>query len=133
MNAAELEDFARRYTDAWSSRVATNVATFFAEDGSISVNGNLSTGRGAIAEMAQGFMTAFPDMELIMDDVETQGEKVTYHWTFIGTNSGPGGTGNRVNFSGFEEWTFGDDGLVLKSIGHFDEDEYQYQLEHGVG
>lgn len=30
------------------------------------------------------------------------------------------------------EWTFGDDGLVMKSMGHFDDDEYQYQLEHGI-
>ena len=133
MNDVALQDFARKYTDAWCSRVAANVAKFFAEDGSISVNGELSTGREAIASMAQGFMTAFPDMELIMDDVEIQGEKITYHWTFTGTNSGPEGTGNRVNFSGFEEWTFGDDGLVASSVGHFDEDEYQYQLEHGAG
>ena len=27
---------------------------------------------------------------------------------------------------------FGDDGLVMKSMGHFDNDEYQYQVERRV-
>lgn len=77
-------------------------------------------------------MTAFPDMEIIMNALEIQPEQIQYHWTFVGTNTGPEGTGNAVHFSGFEEWTFGDDGLIARSMGHFDNDEYQYQLEHGV-
>jgi len=36
------------------------------------------------------------------------------------------------SFSGFEEWTFGDDGLVVESQGHYDQDEYDRQIEHGV-
>jgi hypothetical protein len=78
-------------------------------------------------------MTAFPDMELTMDELEFQPDRAIYHWTFAGTNSGPGGTGNSVRFSGYEEWTIGSDGLVALSMGHFDSNEYQYQLEHGVG
>ena len=34
--------------------------------------------------------------------------------------------------TGFEEWTFGDDGLVAESLGHFDQAEYDRQLEHGT-
>jgi hypothetical protein len=49
-----------------------------------------------------------------------------------GTNTVPGGTGNRVRISGFEEWTIGDDGLIAASLGHYDEDEYNRQLEHGA-
>jgi hypothetical protein len=36
-----------------------------------------------------------------------------------------------VRISGFEEWTFGDDGLVAASKGHYDEAEYERQLAHG--
>jgi hypothetical protein len=50
----------------------------------------------------------------------------------VGTNTGPGGTGNRVRISGFEEWRIGDDGLIAESQGHFDQAEYDRQLEHGV-
>jgi predicted ester cyclase len=77
-------------------------------------------------------MSAFPDMELRMDDILIEGERVVYHWTFIGTNTGPGGTGHRVRFSGFEKWKIGEDGLIAESQGEFDSAEYQRQLEHGM-
>jgi len=132
VEAACLRDFAKRYAAAWCSRDATSVAAFFAPNGSLSVNGALAAGRGAITEVAQGFMTAFPDMELLMDDVGIEGDRATYHWTFIGTNTGPGGTRNRVRFSGFEEWKIGEDGLIAESQGQFDSANYQRQLEGGV-
>ena len=77
-------------------------------------------------------MTAFPDMQVLMDDLVVRDEGVEYHWTLVGTNTGPGGTGNRVRISGFEEWTIGDDRLVAESQGHFDQAEYDRQLEYGV-
>jgi uncharacterized protein (TIGR02246 family) len=128
----QLQDFARRYTAAWCSQNAASVAAFFAPNGSLSVNGAPAVGRLAITEVAQGFMTAFPDMELLMDDIRLQDDRAEYHWTFIGTNTGPGGTGHRVWFSGFEEWNFGDDGLIAESQGHFDAADYQRQLERGA-
>lgn len=129
---ARLEDFAKRYTAAWCSRNASSVAAFFAPNGSISVNGVPSLGRDAITEMARGFMTAFPDLQLLMDDIVLQDKHAVYHWIFIGTNSGPGGTGQRVRFSGFEVWKIGEDGLISESEGHFDSADYQRQLERGV-
>jgi len=77
-------------------------------------------------------MIAFPDMRVVMDDFRVQDGGVEYHWTLIGTNTGPGGTGNRVRVTGFEEWTIGDDGLIAESQGHYDQAEYDRQLEHGV-
>jgi hypothetical protein len=67
-----------------------------------------------------------------MDDLVVQGENAEFRWTLVGTNTGPGGTGNRVRISGFEEWTIGDDGLIAASLGHYDQAEYDRQLEHGV-
>ena len=37
--------------------------------------------------------------------------------------------GHRVHISGYEEWVVGVDGLIAKSLGHFDEAEYERQLE----
>ena len=128
---SQLRDFAERYTAAWCSQNASSVAAFFASNGSLSVNGAPAVGRQAITEVAQSFMTAFPDMILIMDDVRMRGDCAEYHWTFIGTNTGPGGTGHRVRFSGFELWKFGENGLIIDSQGHFDSADYQRQLEHG--
>jgi uncharacterized protein (TIGR02246 family) len=133
MNAT-LSDFATRYTAAWCSQDASRVASFFAENGSLRINdGEPSVGRTAITAAAQGFMTAFPDMVVTMDDVSGDGGKAVYRWTLTGTNNGPGGTGNAVRISGFEEWTIGAAGLILKSLGHFDESEYQRQLTPGNG
>jgi hypothetical protein len=77
-------------------------------------------------------MSTFADMQVLMDDLVVQEDGIEYHWTLVGTNTGPDGTGNRVRISGFEEWTIGDDGLVAESQGHYDEAEYARQLEHGV-
>lgn len=82
-----LIEFAARYTAAWCSRDAASVSAFFAEEGTLLVNGTPAVGREAIAEVAQGFMTGFPDLELTMDDLEIQPGQATYHWTFIGTNT----------------------------------------------
>ena len=128
-----LRDFAARYTAAWCSQDAASVADFFSPSGSLTINGGVpAIGRSAITEAAQGFMTAFPDLKVYMDDlVETQ-DKVTYKWTLDGTNAGPGGTGKRVRISGFEIWRIGDDGLVAESLGSFDAADYQRQVECGV-
>jgi uncharacterized protein (TIGR02246 family) len=132
LESAHLRDFAKRYTAAWCSQNAASVAAFFAPNGSLSVNGAPAVGRAAITEVAQGFMTAFPDMRLLMDDILIHGDRAVYHWTFIGTNTAPGGTGHRVRFSGFEEWNFTADGLIAESQGHFDASDYQRQLERGI-
>lgn len=133
MNEEELQDFATRYTAAWCSQNAASVASFFSATGSLQINdGDASVGRDAITVAAQGFMTAFPDMVVEMNELATEGDHLNYHWTLTGTNTGPGGTGNAVRISGYEQWTIGADNLIAESRGNFDEVEYQRQLEHGV-
>jgi steroid delta-isomerase-like uncharacterized protein len=128
-----LRVLAARYTAAWCSQKAASVAAFYSPDGSLRVNaGSPAVGRDAIEEVAQGFMTAFPDLNVSMNDIVVEDERVVYHWTLIGTNTGPGGTGKRVRISGFERWQIGLDGLIAESQGQFDAAEYARQLEHGV-
>ena len=133
LDTARLLTLAKRYTAAWCSQDPESVAAFFAPDGSLGVNGVPAIGRSAITEVARGFMTAFPDMVLTMDDLVVSGDHATYHWTLDGHNTGPNGTGKRVRISGYEEWQFGDDGLIAQSLGHFDEADYQRQLQYGFG
>jgi steroid delta-isomerase-like uncharacterized protein len=129
----KLKDFATPYTAAWCSLNAASVASFFAENGSLKINkGDPSVGREAITKAVQGFMTAFPDMIVQMDSLSIEAENVIYHWTLIGTNTGPEGTGKSVRISGYEEWTIDQDGLIAESKGHFDEAEYKRQLEYGL-
>jgi predicted ester cyclase len=128
-NAQELNAFGASYATAWSSQNAASVAAFFGETASLQINtGAPSVGRTAITAAAQSFMTAFPDMIVSMDELTASESSTVFRWTLVGTNTGPSGTGQRVQISGYEEWKFGEDGLVAESKGHFDEADYQRQL-----
>jgi uncharacterized protein (TIGR02246 family) len=129
MNSENLMEFARRYAEAWCSQDAEKVATFFARDGLLSVNNSPpAVGRAVIAEIARRFMRDFPDMIVAFDKLEPRGDRTAFHWTLSGTNTGPGGTGNRVRISGYELWKIDNDGLIAESKGHFDAEDYQRQL-----
>ena len=129
MASDELNKFAARYAKAWCGRDPKKVAAFFAENGSISINsGPPAVGRAAIAKEAQAFMTTFPDMVVTSDKLELRGKATEFHWTLIGTNTGPGGTGKRVRISGYELWNIDNDGLIAESKGNFDATDYERQI-----
>ena len=125
--------FASKYAMAWSSKEPESVAKFYSESGWLRVNeGNRAAGRAQIAEVARGFMTAFPDMVVTMDKIVEKGDFTEFHWTLTGTNTGPGGKGKKVKISGYEEWQIGPDGLIAESNGHFDQADYNRQIEGGT-
>jgi predicted ester cyclase len=129
MTNEESKIFAQRYAKAWCSQNPKSVAAFFAEHGSLGINnGPPAVGRAAIAKDAQAFMTAFPDMIVTFDKLEPRDDRMVFHWTLIGTNTGPGGTGNKVRISGYELWQIDHDGLIRRSQGHFDAANYERQL-----
>jgi ketosteroid isomerase-like protein len=129
----ELRDFAERYTSAWCSQDPTSVAAFFSENGSLRVNDDPpAVGRAAITGVVHSFMTAFPDLLVVMEDLQVLGDGVEYHWILTGTNAGPEGTGHRVRIRGSEKWRLGGDGLISSSQGNFDSTEYRRQLERGM-
>jgi steroid delta-isomerase-like uncharacterized protein len=126
---SELTDFAIRFAAAWSGQEPEALAPLFAEDAVFTVNGGPpAIGRAAIVAMAREYMTAFPDMVVELDSVSREGDAATFHWHWTGTNTGPGGTGRSIRMSGYEEWTFGPDGLLVQAKGYFDEAEYRRQL-----
>jgi nuclear transport factor 2 (NTF2) superfamily protein len=129
MNAADMTKFAQSYAEAWCSQRPESVAAFFAENGSLKVNDTPpAVGRAAITEVARGFMRGFPDMVVTFDKLEPRGDATAFHWTLIGTNTGPGGSGNEVRISGYELWQFDENGLVRDSQGHFNNAEYERQI-----
>ena len=134
MTDDELSSFAARYAKAWCSQNPESVAAFFAENGSLSVNkGPPSIGRAAVARQAQAFMTTFPDMMVTFEKLEPRGDRTAFHWTLMGTNTGPGGWGKPFRISGYELWKMDSDGLIAESKGHFDAAEYDRQLKQGAG
>ena len=124
----QIEQLARTYTDAWCSRDPTRVAAHYAPGGMIAINGGDAAG---IADVAEAFIAAFPDIEVFMDGLLLREDGVVeYRWTFTGTSAQ---TGNSVRVPGFEEWTIAPDGLIAESRGYYDEAEYDRQVQHGIG
>ncbi|MBV8784820.1 MAG: nuclear transport factor 2 family protein [Gammaproteobacteria bacterium] len=130
MDQHNLTDFATRYTAAWCSHDAARVASFYAPAGTLTINGGTpAVGRPGVQAAAQSFMTSYPDLVVTFDRLEPRGERVLYHWSFVGTHTGPGGTGRRVRISGYEDWKFGSDGLIADSKGSYDASDWQRQVE----
>jgi len=129
----QLRAFAERYTAAWCSMDPAAVAAHYAPEGSLAINGGApAAGRDAITVEAASFYEALPDMQVYFDDLVMDGDRIEYHWTFTGTNTGPGGTGNAARMHGYEAWTIDEDGLIAASRGSYDSEEYARQLSEGV-
>ena len=131
MTTDDLTRFAERYAKAWCSRNPEIVAAFFAENALLTVN----DGPPAPAlEVARGFMRDFPDMVVKFDRLRNTPTGTEFHWTFTGTNTGPGGTGKKVRVSGYELWKIDNEGFIAESKGHFDAADYERQLgKRGAG
>jgi hypothetical protein len=122
----ELKQVGERYAKAWCSQNPEKVAAFYAKGASISVNGGPPA---PIADVAREFRRDFPDMVVTFDRLENTPNGTEFHWTFTGTNTGPGGTGNKVRISGYELWKIDNGGLIAESQGHFDAADYERQLK----
>ena len=122
----QIEQLAREYTEAWCSRDPRRVASHYATGGTIAINGGEPA---PIEGVAESFVAAFPDIEVMMDDLVVIDGVVEYHWTFTGTSAE---TGKSVRITGFEEWTIGADGRIAESRGHYDQAEYDRQLREGA-
>lgn len=123
---SDLDTLAQRYTDAWNSKVAENVASFHRSDSSIIINrGEPSVGYAGLTEMAAGFHADVPDLHLTCNGIRGAGKHVVYLWTFTGHHAE---TGNALEVEGWEEWELDDDMKVISSLGWFDGDEYERQV-----
>jgi nuclear transport factor 2 (NTF2) superfamily protein len=129
VDQVRVRELARSYTDAWCSHDPARVASHYVPGGTIAINGGVPT---EVTEVARSFVSAFPDIEVFMDDLVFKDTIVEYHWTFTGMNTGPGGSGKWVRISGYEEWSLGDDGLIIASKGHYDQHQYDRQLQQGA-
>jgi uncharacterized protein (TIGR02246 family) len=133
LDPAAIRKMAEGYTEAWCSRSAEAVASFFAEDATSIINAGTPTiGRPAIAEAMGAFFADFPDLVLHMDDLRSGGNQAIFLWTLEGTNSGPGGTGNFVRIAGWQNWRLSDELLIDAADGGYDAAEYERQIREGL-
>lgn len=128
-----VSSLAAHYTEAWNSQDSTEIVAHYAPSGSLMLNGaEPVVGHAALAALFETYFVALPDGKITNDLVRGANGKAIYCWTHVGTNTGPGGTGNRVRFSGWEAWTFDAQGLASLSIGTYDAAEYERQLAEGI-
>ncbi len=122
-----LQTLAQEYAIAWSSGDPAAVAGFYAQDGQICINrGEVLKGRASIIEMAAGFYAEFPDLEVRCDLMRRAGSHAIFIWTLEGHHAK---TKNHVVVGGWEEWELNSDYQVVSSLGWFDADDYQRQIE----
>lgn len=125
----DLEAFGCRYAAAWSSGRPEAVAALFTEDGSIAINDDPPAhGRAAVRDVAEGFMTDFPDLEVRCDRTAHEQGEIRWYWTMCGTNSGPGGTGRGILISGYEALALDNEGFIVSAHGHYDQNDWDRQL-----
>lgn len=116
---------AAQYTEAWNSKSAEAVASFYAEDVAIVINNGAPwAGRPRVQEMAAGFYADVPDLTLSCDDIRCAGDHAIFVWSFTGHDAS---TGNPLHIRGWEEWELGADLKVQASRGWFDAEDYVRQ------
>ena len=71
----QIEQLARYYTESWCSRDPARVAAHYVPGGMIAINGGDAAG---IAEVAEAFIAAFPDIEVIMDGLSLREDGSVY-------------------------------------------------------
>ena len=74
--------------------------------------------------MAAGFYADVPDLRLVCDAVRASENRAVYLWTFTGTHAT---TNRELNVFGWEEWDLDDGGLIERSRGNFDAEDYSRQ------
>ena len=128
----EVRAMAERYAEAWCSHSLDAIVAFFEETGQTQVNGgDPIVGHAEILETVKGFLDAFPDLVIRIDDVRSSGNHAIFCWTLEGTNTGPGGSGHFVKINGWEEWDLSESVRLRAVKGWFDPIEYERQVSEG--
>ena len=125
-----VQEMAEAYAAAWSSGKPEAVVSHYRDDGAITINrGDPIVGRDALLEMVRGFHAEFPGLVVRLEHLRVAGNHVMFGWILEGTHAE---TGKSVSVPGWEEWDLDGDNKVKTSLGWFDSDEYDRQVQEGV-
>ena len=115
---ADITEVLQRTVDAWNAHDPDAVAAGYAEDAKIYDVGfpEPLQGRQAIRDLAAGYMAAFSDLRVEVEEPIVSGNRSAQEWKITGTNDGElmgrPATGKSATTYGCATAEFGDDGLV---------------------
>jgi hypothetical protein len=129
MSPSELKEFAKKYGQAWSSNDPSQVLALHSESSRLSVNdGEPEIGKPEIRKVVEAFMEGFPDLYIQVNDAAIEERGIVFYCNAIATNSGPGGTGNKINIEIHEIWTFDESGKFTEVRAYDDPEDFERQL-----
>ena len=79
----------RLIEDHWTGKNAALVGEVFAPTTSLQTPDGVLTGLEGASFLLQAYTTAFPDFQIVIDDLIAEGDEVAARWTFTGTHDGP--------------------------------------------
>ena len=131
MNTTELKGFAKKYASAWSSGDPGNVLVLHSETSRLSVNdGEPAIGKDAIRKIIDDFMKAYPDLHIQVNDVLEEEAGIVFYCNVVATNSGPGGTGEKINMEVQEFWTFDSNSKFVEIEAYDDPEKFEGRLKY---
>jgi len=129
MNEEQLKKFGIEYETAWRSLVPEKPFSYQAKKCIVTVNdGEPMTTVEERLDGIIGFMESFPDLIITMNNIVVEDRGTVFYWNLKGTNTGPGGTGNRVNIDGCEVWKLNNQNEIVEIKGFFDAEDYESQV-----
>ena len=130
---ATVRSMAEEYSAAWCNRDAGAVASFFAPEGSRTINGGRpAKGRDGDRGLGAGVHDGLPRSR--GHARQPCGPRRSFRVLVDAhrhDNSGPGGMGYPVKISGKETWRLNGDGDIVESQGRFDQADYDRQVKMG--
>ena len=129
MSPGDLKFFAKKYGQAWSSNDPSKVLALHSESSRLSVNdGEPAIGKPEIRKVVEAFIEGFPDLYIQVNDIVIEERGIVFYCNAIATNSGPGGTGNKINIEIHEIWTFDESGKFTEVRAYDDPEDFERQL-----
>ena len=129
MNEAELKEFGIEYETAWRSLDPERPFSFQTENCKVTVNdGEPMISPEERLNGINSLVEAFPDLLVTMKEIVEEGNGTVFYWNRKGTNTGPGGTGNKLDIDGCEIWKLDNNNKITKLDGYFDTEEFERQI-----
>ena len=120
MNTISLQTLALAYAEALNTKNVDLFDTFIAPD-YVNHNPGVAQGLAGVKDFFTGWLAAFPDTHVVVEDSFTTGDRVvgryTYTATHTGTFLGIPATGNRITIRSIDIWRVRDG----KFTEHWDE------------